>query len=90
MSHDQNVLQPMLEKTFQKIFALKLMDQSLLVLICLIRDMGYSDGPRLIPNIKVIYIIVTQCQMSASVWYSLATLSQLEKRLIIDSRHVTF
>ena len=42
MSHDQNVFHTMLGKNYSKSLSLKLMGQSPLVLVCLIRDMGLT------------------------------------------------
>ena len=66
---------PCLVKTMQKSKSLKLMGQSHLVLVCLIRDMGLTKHVQVMvlgliltfvkPNIKVIYILVTQCLVSA-------------------------
>ena len=50
MSHDHNVFHamPCQVKSDSKSLSLKLMGQSPLVLVCLIRDMVSNDGPRLI------------------------------------------
>ena len=80
---------PCLVKTMQKSKSLKLMGQSHLVLVCLIRDMGLTKHVQVMvlgliltfvkPNIKVIYILVTQCQVSALrhmvLWFSTCELS---------------
>ena len=69
-----------------------------ITLVCLIRDMGLSKCVQMVilgdldiakPDIKAIYILMTQCQLSASRKTFDFNLFRISPKFLIDSRSST-